>query len=167
MIVVVGRPRFSRRHGAAGLAAQIAMAAAEAGAQVELVGSIGDDEAGQQVILELSRTGVGHAALLRDASARTPGEGTPAGPLPRLDAQDVELGLGYLVDYGVLVVAEPLSEEAQRVALDAAAYHGAQVLLLDGSGHSSGAARTSGSEMAARAVGLDTPRGAAATTRST
>jgi hypothetical protein len=138
MIVVLGRPRAARpshsREPAewvpAGLCVSIANAAVAAGARVELVGSIGDDASGDAVVVGLSRYGIGHAALLRDPAVHTPEVGALPGSLPRLDRADVELGLGYLVDFGVLLLAEPLDPEAEAGALDEAAFHGAQVVAV-------------------------------------
>ncbi len=138
MIVVLGRPRAARRPGTpdavaptpAGLCVSIARAAVEAGAKVELVGSIGDDTAGDEVIVGLSRLGIGHAAMLRDPGSRTPAPETPQTDLPRLERGDVELGLGYLVEFAVLLLAERLDPDAEAAALDAAAFHGAQVVAI-------------------------------------
>ena len=86
MIVVVGAPaiRAGPKPGPgepAGFAARIALAAAAAGADVELVGKIGDDPAGDEVLLGLARGGVGHRAVLRDPARRTPlGSGPPGEP---------------------------------------------------------------------------------------
>ncbi|MBA2253667.1 MAG: hypothetical protein H0W07_00955 [Chloroflexi bacterium] len=115
------------------LATPIAIAAAAMGSQVEVVGSIGDDPEGDDVVVALGRAGVGHAALLRDPAGRTPVVPKPPGeerPLPRLEAEDVHLGLGYLVEYRVLVLAEPLAAEAERVAIEAAQYHGAAITAI-------------------------------------
>lgn len=147
MIVVLGRPalvaggaeepepgRGSRRDtpAPAGLAARIALAAAAAGSRVELVGTIGDDADGDAVALALGRAGVGHAALLRDPAASTAHDGAagPTGRPPRLDAQDVDLGLRYLADYRVLVLADPLPPPAEAVALEAARYQDAAVIAV-------------------------------------
>jgi sugar/nucleoside kinase (ribokinase family) len=155
MIVVVGRPAILARSAPgprddaaarpAGLVARIAIAAAAARARVEVVGTIGDDEDGDALTVALSRSGVGHAALLRDPSARTPLAGAtttpgvtpraaeqsePAEWAPRLEAADVELGLRYHADYRVLVLAEPIPEDAERVALDAASFQGAAVIAI-------------------------------------
>ncbi|MDP9482634.1 MAG: PfkB family carbohydrate kinase, partial [Chloroflexota bacterium] len=72
MIVVIGSPRLRRgspEHPseAAGLAAGIALAAVSAGRQVQLVGRVGEDPAGEALLLALARAGIGHAATLRDA----------------------------------------------------------------------------------------------------
>jgi hypothetical protein len=137
VIVVLGRPRVRRRGPdgplvPAGLATEIALALGRVGAEVELVGSLGDDPEGDQVVVELGRAGVGHAALLRDPATRTPpaGREITARPLPRLEAADVELGLRYLSDCRVLVVAEPLDPAALGQALAAAAYHGADAVVV-------------------------------------
>lgn len=142
------------------LAGPVALAATAAGAQVELVGTIGDDPEGDLVVVALGRGGVGHAALLRDPGGRTPVDGAagvgPGGdpdtrPMPRLDAWDVELGLGYLVEYRVLVLVEQLPEEAEAVALEAAAYHSAQLVAVVPEG------RAVSERMAASATVLETP----------
>ena len=50
--------------------------------------------------------------------------------MPRLDGQDVELGLAYLADYRVLIVAEPVEPSTLRVAGDAATYQGAALIVV-------------------------------------
>jgi sugar/nucleoside kinase (ribokinase family) len=148
MIVVVGRPAILARSAPrpgddpaarpAGLVASIAVAAAQANARVELVGTIGDDDDGDALTVGLSRAGVGHAALLRDPTARTPRGGDATGEqsdsegerAPRLEAADIELVLRYHADYRVLVLAEPVPEDAERVALEAASFQGAAVIAI-------------------------------------
>ncbi len=135
MIVVVGRPALAQPivGGAdrpAGLAAAVALAAAAAGAPVELAGTVGDDEASDRLAVALGRADVGHAALLRIAGSLTPRVGDPAADAPRLAAGDVDLALRYLPEYRVLVLAEPLAADVVAVALDAAAYHAAAVVAL-------------------------------------
>ena len=140
MIVIVGRPGLGSNGQLDRLAAQIAIAAASAGGRTELVGSVGDDAEGDDVVVALGRAGVGHAAILRDPAGATPTSAAEAaaeddpeaepGRLPRLDAADVDLGLRYLPECRVLVVAEPLPEDAFRVVIDAAAYHGAQLIVI-------------------------------------
>jgi sugar/nucleoside kinase (ribokinase family) len=131
VIVVLGRPGLDADDGIGRPAGLIALAAAQAGGRVELVGSIGDDADGDAIITELGRAGIGHAAVLRDPGGVTPKEGAEEeGPMARLDAGDVGLGLGYLAECQVLVVAEPLQEDALRVAADAASYHGAALVVL-------------------------------------
>ena len=135
MVIVVGSPVLleepilqARRAG--GLSVAIALAAAEAGARVELVGKVGDDAAGDTIAVELERAGVGHAALLRDPSAATPG-GSRDRPLP-LARQDVELALRYLVDFRVIVAAGPLPGPVGEAIADAARYAGAHRVVIDG-----------------------------------
>jgi hypothetical protein len=76
MIVVVGLPAYAGsadgEGSAAGLAVDIATSIVRAGGVAELAGKIGDDGAGDAVVLSLGRLGVGHAALLRDAAHPTP-----------------------------------------------------------------------------------------------
>lgn len=124
MIVVIGSLRL-RGSGpdaeAAGLAASVAAAAAAPGARVELIGKLGDDPAGDAVLLSLARHGVGHVALLRDPARRTttiaadidepldpdsgddPAEPKDAGDAPTLEAADVGLALRYLPEIAVIV----------------------------------------------------------------
>lgn len=137
MIVVIGRPGLGRStrigedgEALSGLAAAIAIAASATGSRVELVGSVGDDGEGDIVVVHLGRAGVGHAALIRDPAGRTPVDGEGREPAPRLDAADIELGLRYLADIPVLVIAEPLGGDAVAEALTAAAYHGASVICV-------------------------------------
>jgi ribokinase len=142
VIVALGRPGLSApRPGAeaqprpGGLAVRIAIACREAGARVELVGSLGEDPEGDLVVTGLGQAGVGHAALLRDPGARTPrldGQGRVVGegPLPRLDAADIDLALRYLPDCRVLVVTEPLGGDAASVTAEAASFHGAAVVAI-------------------------------------
>ncbi len=123
MIVVIGSLRL-RGSGpdadVAGLAGSIAVAAAADGQRVELVGRLGDDPAGDAVLLALARHGVGHVAMLRDPSRPTtvvpdedepsdpdaPGEGAHPSldpPRPTLDAADLDLALRYLPELAVIV----------------------------------------------------------------
>ena len=99
MIVVVGRPGLDANDQLDRPAALIALAARAAGAPADVVGAIGDDADGDRVTVALGKAGIGHAALLRDPSAPTPRPSTMAGPQPRLDGQDVELGLAYLTEF--------------------------------------------------------------------
>jgi hypothetical protein len=146
VIVVLGRPGLSETGradvgpgesdglGLAGRAARIALAARAAGAAVELVGSVGDDPDGDQVVVRLGRAGIGHSAVLRDPSARTPmgalRTGELGAPAPRLEPADISLGLSYVTECRVLVIAEPLPADALAVAADAAAYHGAAIVAI-------------------------------------
>lgn len=143
MIVVLGSPLAARPRVpggsaspvAGGLPVDVAAAATVAGGRVELVGTIGDDPAGDAVVVDLGMRGIGHAALLRDPATATPSVGDPGARPTRLQPEDVELGLRYVADVGVLVVVEPLPAPVERAAVDAASFHGAQVLVLaDGPG---------------------------------
>jgi hypothetical protein len=127
------------------------MAAAAAGAAVELVGRAGDDPAGDALMIALSHAGVGHVALLRDPARPTllvapaselveptllgddPEGGGPPAPTaagPRLDAADIDLGLRYLTAFGVLVVTPDALDAGLVVATDAAAFAGAYLVVL-------------------------------------
>ncbi len=134
MIVVVGRPGLDAKDELDRPAGLMAAAAAATGARVELVGSIGDDPAGDRVALALGKAGVGHAALLRDPAALTPRAAGPVGPMPRLDGQDVELGLAYLAEYGVLVVAELVEPAALDAVRKAAEFQPAALVGIIGPG---------------------------------
>jgi ribokinase len=153
VIVVIGTPawRAVEPAGPAGLACGIAVAAAAAGAEVELVGRTGDDPAGDALLVALARAGVGHVALLRDPARPTPlvepladtelageldeGAGDrPAADVafagPRLEALDVDLGLRYLTAFGVIVVTVDVLDTVLAVAADAAAFAGAHLVAL-------------------------------------
>jgi len=159
MIVVLGRPRAARfsplSDGTtpvpAGMSVAIAGAAVAAGARVELVGSIGDDDAGDAVVVGLARARIGHAALLRDPEAATPGLDTPPEALPRLEGADVELGLGYLADFRVVLLAEPLEPGAETAAIDGATFHGAHIVAIQPAG------TTPSERLAAVATVLEAP----------
>ena len=117
---------------AGGLAARVALAAASAGRTVQLVGRIGDDAEADPLLQALARGGVGHVAMLRDASRPTIPAGaaaTDAGP-HELEAADVELALRYLVDFAVVVVVEPTSAAVLAVVADAADWGEATVVLV-------------------------------------
>ena len=160
MIVVVGGLawRDGVPPGPGGRACEVALAAASAGAAVEVVGRAGDDPAGDALMLALASAGIGHVAVLRDVAA-TPvlsplavpedeaaedidaavaGETTEADPDPhpesrtgpRLDAGDVSLALRYLSAFGVLVVTDDVPEAAVPVAIEAAGFAGARLVLL-------------------------------------
>ena len=161
MIVVIGstavRPgEPGRRATASGLAADIGLGAVEGGSVVQLVGKIGDDPAGDALLVALAEAGIGHAAILRDPSRPTPassvppadpdedpfssdppaeevpGAAAPAGPA--LDAEDLELALRYLPDHRVVVVAERLGPDALASVANDCSYVGAQLILVLGTG---------------------------------
>lgn len=160
MIVVLGCPRAERAaqgsHGTlvpAGIPVAVARAASEAGAAVELVGTVGDDAAGDAVAVGLARWGIGHAALLRSPGVATPIPGARGGRTPELQRADVELGLSYLLEYRVLVLGEPLSPDAAEAAAAAARYQSAQVIAIVAPGD------TIAPSIAEGATVLEAPRG--------
>jgi hypothetical protein len=158
MIVVIGNPVL-RREGAtsgkptaAGMAALVAAATAAAGSQVQLVGRTGDDPAGDELVLALTRAGVGHAALQR-VRRTTPvvaeREGTessgPAGadeagvgespsstvvPDIGFDAADVDLAMRYLPDIRVVVISPEVATDVASVAARAGGWSGATTIRL-------------------------------------
>jgi sugar/nucleoside kinase (ribokinase family) len=152
VIVVIGSPLgrlLDEDVVAAGTVARVALAAASAGRSVQLVGRTGDDPAAAGLLLSLARSGVGHAALLRDPACQTLLEAAStsddAGPLsldepelpapesserPSLDATDVELGLRYLAEFAVLVLAEPAGRDVVQVVADAARWNAARLLIV-------------------------------------
>lgn len=161
MIVVVGSPvaiPVLDGLGAGGLAADVATAAAAAGGPLQVVGRVGEDAAGDAVLLALAATGVGHVAVLREATHSTPAAlpnaGQPAapdGPDPgeallatddnadddarvpaglSMDSGDLELALRYLPDYRVLVLAADLDAPALATVVAAAAWSGAHLVAL-------------------------------------
>jgi hypothetical protein len=90
VIVVVGSP-IAEPGGhsivAGGLAVDIARRAAGSGSAVQIVGRVGEDAAGDQVLLALAATGIGHVAVLREPGRPTPtaspvssGSTSPDGP---------------------------------------------------------------------------------------
>jgi hypothetical protein len=99
--------------------------------------------------MALGTEGVRHAALLRDPARATPlaaerheqddveadDRGGPTDPAtdhgrPTLEPADVELGLRYLTDFRVLVVAEPLPDAIVRVAAEAASFSSARLVVV-------------------------------------
>jgi hypothetical protein len=162
MIVVIGSPGARALDGvvaAGGLAAGIALAAARSGQDVQLVGKIGDDPTADAVVLDLAAGGVSHVALLRESAWTTPIEAAAPDPPPiievdddavpaepeepeegpstpgaTIDAGDVDLGLRYLTDYRVLVVAEPAQPDVIAVVAEAARWMAARMILVVGRG---------------------------------
>jgi hypothetical protein len=136
VIVVVGLPRLGRAEPprATGLAATIAKQAAGAGAAVQLMGKLGDDPEGDLVLIDLAAAGVAHPAVLRDPVRRTPsGSAHGAGdraPAPTLELADLELGLRYVPDFRVLVLAAPELPSLIAGAADAASFAGAQLIVI-------------------------------------
>ena len=160
MIVVVGSPVGRRtEHGidAGGVAATIARVAAAAGSDVQLVGRVGEGPTGDAVLLALAQAGIGHATVLRDASHPTPiarnaeepdvvigeidddatepadgraAEDPAVQGQPSLDGGDLQLALGYLPDYRVVVIAEALDESALAPVVAAARWAGARLIVV-------------------------------------
>ena len=157
MIVVVGLPAYADAPDgekcAGGMAVETAAAAQRRGSKVELVGKVGEDGAGDAVVLALGRMGIGHAALLRDPVRPTPvltavpvaadesaepdadapsAAVLPADPAerPTLDAEDIELALRYLPQSSVIVLTDPVPEGALAVAIDAAAFAAARLIVV-------------------------------------
>jgi hypothetical protein len=156
VIVVVGNPlarQSEKGFVAAGVAAAVGRVAAAAGAEIQLVGKVGEGPTGDAVLLSLAQAGIGHAAVLRDASAAAgaiapdasdaeavldpidgdeplvaPADATP-GSRP-LDAGDLQLALRYLPDYRVVVVADLFDEAALGTIVAAARWAGAQLIVV-------------------------------------
>jgi hypothetical protein len=153
VIVVIGSPHARRsddgRVHAAGLSAQISLAAAGADASVQVVGRVGEDATGEAVLLDLARQDVGHIAVLRGAGRPTREEGpepmddvaAPREPIAdgaqvdghSIDAADLQLALSYLPDYRVVVVAEALSPDAMTVAAGAVGWAGSALIVVGSS----------------------------------
>jgi hypothetical protein len=155
MIVVIGCPTGRMADGAiaaSGMSSRVALSAAGAGRAVQIVGRVGDDPTADAVVLDLARGGVGHVALLRDGTRATPLEppwpdgievddaddgttlATPdpdatAGG-PALEAADVELGLRYLTEFAVLVIAEPVDGATSAVVAEAAGWGDARLIVI-------------------------------------
>jgi hypothetical protein len=163
VIVVIGSPRGRRTAQgikAAGVAVTVGRVAASAGAEVQLVGKVGEGPVGDAVLLSLAQDRVGHAAVLRDASTPTAlasdatdreavldpidsdaegGEPSAAPPPsadvgPALDSGDLQLALRYLPDYRVVVVADALEETALSTVVAAARWAGAQLIVVVAAG---------------------------------
>jgi hypothetical protein len=149
---------------AGGMASRIALAAAIGGRIVQLVGKTGDDPTADGVVLDLAHGGVGHVALLRDPARVTPIEAAPVdedpdaevasdeapidevtptgadGPDatdgPSLEAADVDLGLRYLTEFAVVVLAESADPETVAIVADAARWSEARMILVVAAGSS-------------------------------
>ncbi len=152
MIVVIGST-YLRGDGPDavpdGLAGRLVVAAAGAGAAVELIAKLGDDPAGDALLIALARAGVGHVAVLRDPvhpTARRPlieevivdpieGGEAPASwtvdpaMAPALDVDDVGLALRYLTEFQVVVAIHPSGGIAQEAAA-AAAWGNAHLVMV-------------------------------------
>ncbi len=158
MIVIIGSTalRGSGPEAAAdGIATDIGRAAVAEGAHVELIGKIGDDPAGDALMVALAHAGIGHVATLRDPSRATlvrtaaaderldaaldpaPSESTivdavserPAGFAPVLEPADVALALRYVTDFAV-VVAVHVAPEVLAEAVAATAWAEAHLVVV-------------------------------------
>ena len=137
MIAVIGSPYLRMTDTgdviAGGLAADVARAAASRGGRVELIGRIGDDPTGDEMVTALTRVGVGHVSVLRDAALRTPelsDQGSISGELPTLEPADIDLALRYLADFRVLVLAEPADADVLASVAAAAGWSEATLIVL-------------------------------------
>jgi hypothetical protein len=121
VIVVVGSPIAEPTlHGiaAGGLSAAIAIAAARAGAAVQVVGRVGEDAAGDQVLLALAAAGVGHVAVLREPGRPTPAAAPTAGESPSPDGP--ALGESLLDDSADSTDADADDANPPGLSVDAA-----------------------------------------------
>lgn len=93
MIVVIGSASIvpgdaGGRSGAAGRACDVARGATDGGSEVQLVAKVGDDPAGDALLLALADAGIGHVAVLRDPSRATPVAGPSATEIEPLVPDD-------------------------------------------------------------------------------
>ncbi|HEY3522638.1 MAG TPA: hypothetical protein VGK63_02950 [Candidatus Limnocylindrales bacterium] len=75
MVVVIGSPvavLAGKRILPAGRSVAVAEAVRYAGGEVQLVGKVAEDLAGDAIVLDLGRHGIGHAALAGAESGLTP-----------------------------------------------------------------------------------------------
>jgi hypothetical protein len=125
VIVVVGQPAYrpptdSAPGAAAGRAVGVARAAVAAGALAQLIGKVGADKAGDALLIDLARAGIGHAAVLLD-----PGRPTAVAPTPTVGDLGDDPAASPRLDEGPERVddseapAEPVDDEP-RLGLDAA-----------------------------------------------
>ena len=134
--------------------------AVQGGAAVQVVGRVGDDAAGDAVLLDLAAAGIGHVAILRAAGQPTAvraepatdddappgaalddeeagpddGRATDGGEGLSIDAGDLDLALRYLPDYRVVIVATDLDPAAWATVIAASSWSGAHVMGLVGAG---------------------------------
>jgi hypothetical protein len=88
VIVVVGSPIAqpgAQGLGVTGLGAAVARAAVALGSAVQLVGRVGEDAAGDAILLALAAAGVDHVAVLREPGRPTPSAPPQAGSAPSPD----------------------------------------------------------------------------------
>jgi len=119
VIVVIGSASIvpgdaGGRSAAVGRAIDVARGATDAGSAVQLVGKVGDDLAGDALLLALADAGIGHVAVLRDPSRATPvvaSTGSEIEPLVPDDDEDVT---------GEGVEREPVGAPGQATLLEPA-----------------------------------------------
>ena len=152
VIVVIGALRLvgsGPDAEAGGLAASIANAAATDGGRVEVIAKLGDDPAGDAVLLALARHQVGHVAILRDLGRRTSVSeshedvavdsataasdadtaSTPTEDAPSLEAADASLALRYLPEIAV-IVAVHLPPDVLSEAIAAAGWADTSLVVV-------------------------------------
>ena len=122
MIVVVGSPQGRRTEqgiDAGGVAATIARVAADDGADVQLVGKVGEGGTGDAVLLALAQARVGHVAVLRDASRETAILASSTDPEAVLDPSDDDDGARDVASTGQTAAATAIAEVPDEPTLDA------------------------------------------------
>jgi hypothetical protein len=90
VIVVIGSPvavRAGKRLFPAGRSLTVAEAVKSAGGETQIIGKVADDLAGDAIVVELGRRGIGHAALARTGE-RTPIADGPQAAADALEATD-------------------------------------------------------------------------------
>ena len=132
MIAIIGSPTAALTaeglHEAGGLGVRVARALIRGGERVELIGRIGADRIGEELTLSLARDGIGHVALLRDASLATPvGAGVRGIDLDRGDAQ---LGLRYLTSFSAVLLIDPANTALIQGVAEDSAYGGANLVVV-------------------------------------
>jgi hypothetical protein len=95
----------------------VAARAAAAGAEVQVVGLVPDEPAGDRLLLELAAERIGHAAVLRE-------------PARDVEAADLDLALRYLPEVRVIVVVA-MAPGVVAAAAEHAAWSGAALVVLD------------------------------------
>jgi hypothetical protein len=91
-----------------------------------------DDEIVFDETIDVPTPARGSAAA--DGNAAADGETGPGATGLSLEPADIELALRYLPDYRVLVVADPLGEASLRVAVAAAGWNGAALIVVAAAG---------------------------------
>jgi len=142
-VIVVGGDLQARAPRIAAVA--VAARASSDGAEVQVVGVVQDDPAGDQLLRELAGGGVGHAAVLRE-------------PVRDLEEADLDLALRYLPGIRVVVVVA-LPPAVVAVAGEHAAWAGASLVVIEGADRATDpAATTSTAEVPDGATVLQAPR---------